>query len=385
MEFNYRSVDQNMDRKVPRDVSAIELRKVIRFELHKSGAVDALTAQFRYHVLNSLVFHKEYKSKSEAICLNDVLLRSIIVDFLKKHGMVQTIAVFIPESNMQEKVLSQDDMFRIIETNSESNASNLLANNSNSSVLVTLVSRATRAKSTTHGTQTDECNATMNARYDLNFELSRSHEKYDQALKENLLNSTKNIDRVMKAFQLECDARYKQEHERNLHRFKENLLHAMQQEELHKYQKELQSMRESFRADFDSRLQKELDEIRRVHHLEIKNMKNNMDGNKKEMEEIMKMMEISRREHIEEQRSLKAQKISLEKEEKRINDLLKEANTKLKDVENKEIDMKQKVALEYDVARKEAKLAYDDATEVLHSQRDCYIEEMKCFEGMEYA
>ena len=382
MEDKYEIDNRNTDVKIPNDVSAMELRRLIRSELRKSGAIDALTAQFRYYVLDNLVASKENTSRSQAICLDDVLLRSIVINFLKNHDMVQTMAVFVPESNMQEKALSHDDIFRLMDTHPDGIASQMLKNKKNACVLLSLVSMATRSKSATTSTQTDKCNITMNARYDLNLELSRSHAKYDQALKQNRLNSTKNMDQVMRSFQLECDARYKQESERTLRRFKENLLHVMQQEELNKYQKKLQSMRENLKEEFESRLQKALNEARHTHHLEIKGIKNAMEANNKEKDETMKVLEISKQEHTEEKKSLKAREIALDKEEKRINDLLQQANLKLKDIENKENDLKQKTALEYDMARKEAKLAYGDATKVLYSQRDCYIEEMKCFEGI---
>jgi len=97
-------------------LSLTQLKTLVRTKLRESGAIDDILGQLRGHLLRPLAranFQEDQQAQPRsAMSLENMVLNSLVADFLRHQNFRQTLAVFLPESHMliQQHVLSRHDL-----------------------------------------------------------------------------------------------------------------------------------------------------------------------------------------------------------------------------------------------------------------------------------
>eukprot|EP00624_Nannochloropsis_granulata_P005871 evm.model.NODE_41842_length_10797_cov_36.687969.2 len=234
-----------------------ELKTLVRKKLRESGAIDDILSQLRGHLLQPLARANFYEGQQAHQCsgksLENVVLNSLVVDFLRHQKFRQTLAVFLPESHMlvQQHLLSRHDLaetLMLARSGDEREQKSLLH------ALVLPFRRAEQAvvppSSSSHTqTQTEAVSTTTTTP-----PLPHHQHQHEERLCR---------------FQQECEARAQKEIAEEISHFRETELTHLRLEEAAKHRRELLIVREEMQATQDRKVKQAWahakEEERRVH------------------------------------------------------------------------------------------------------------------------
>jgi len=225
-----------------------ELKMLVRKKLRESGAIDDILGQLRGHLLRPLAranIHEDQKvHPCPGMSLENMVLNSLVVDFLRHQKFRQTLAVFLPESHMlvQQHLLSRHDLaetLMLAQSKGESEHKSLLH------ALVLPFRRAEPAvvssSSSSHTQTQTEAVSTTTTTPSLTQPPSPLHQHQHE----------KHLSR----FQQECEARAQKEIAAEISHFRETELTHLRLEEAAKHRRELLIVREEMQATQDRKVE----------------------------------------------------------------------------------------------------------------------------------
>mmetsp|Transcript_22741 Transcript_22741/g.36265 ORF Transcript_22741/g.36265 Transcript_22741/m.36265 type:complete len:1073 (+) Transcript_22741:132-3350(+) len=278
-------------------LDAEELRENVFETLRDSGAVARLKAQLRCQVIDQLrkkgdrhvfsenagVFTGGTKAPQE-VPIEEVIMASLIVEYLQKMDMMYTLSIFIPEGRMEKiEPLSRGQMHRILglkenggclenDENNGSNGSNarahkklkpdgpvlleLLNQKSHMKPIVTLGGNTQRAtlKDTETQTLANDKFEGDTATMVLERKLGNVSDRYSMLLEREALAPRRTIEERMIRYQRDCDERAEKLIRSEVSRFRETELTHMKMQERALLRREFHKEKDSMHQEYQSKV-----------------------------------------------------------------------------------------------------------------------------------
>lgn len=166
-------------------------------------------------------------------------------------------------------------------------------------------------------------------------------------------------------FQRECEVREKKLMEEKLELYKRDLLSRVQFEESKKKNDEMDRLKADMKRDYD----RAMTELQKKYADEKMNLETQFIQEKRSL--VQEIAGHKQRE-IDDRNNLEIERRKLKLEEQKCKHAFKTAEAKLKYIESKELELKERAGLEYQNCRDEAKRSYEEALEMIQKQGKIY-------------
>ena len=346
------------------------------------------------------------------LSLEDVAFHSLVMAFLIQENLQHTLSVYKFECGVRKKPLSEEECLQALGIQPNSTSFQRIFSHKEKSykiekppnkvkedyhvkndtcilrnMVLMLIDILTLPMSPKHSiaTQTMVSDPSEKARNQLNFQLERLRDTYKERLEKERTSSNPasslQVSKEQLLFQSKCEEKIREESQRDLKRFKDNLLIATKMEEATKYKQQLRLIRSELKADYDLWTQKMKDDFdRQKQEVYRKQREFERDVFERRQKLIRELDDIKKRE-IECKKYVHERDHFFAKEEARITKLAKEAELKLNDVLDKEEELKNKTAADCHRAIEEANKLYEDAKQSAINQREESKMQMKRLHG----
>jgi LisH len=271
------------------ELSLHELKDSLRKNFRDTGVLSDITARLRRQFVSELARKglgvpngkdAAVRSHSSAnLPLHDKLLRSLVVDYLKANGLLQSLAVFLPESGLTaagSAVTSRPDLLRglLVHAGSQSfqrilqRAATAAATDSSSSpsenpssadcgsllaAMIAELAQSSTALKLDAGCQTDASGPA--AKEALAAQLRAAQETWLERSQRERDAPLRGVEERMLAYQRECDGRAATELAAAVARFRETELTAVKLAEAAARRRDVDAVRKELAADYAARLE----------------------------------------------------------------------------------------------------------------------------------
>jgi hypothetical protein len=261
-------------------LSLDELKAQLRQTLRDKGVESGLRADFRSQLIAKLKINRRRSDDGELLSnatprdLRQRLQDSIVAEYLEASGFRYTLSVFLPESGVEQSLLSpRDVMFAMrmspwahqstsTQANENTNDKSQANGNTKSDqppVLTRIVGNIAHSGQTlmnrSHcGTQTDDATTTPGEQ--LERKLQAIHDDFSKACQEAATPLPQTLEERMLRYQSDCDKRAQQAIESEVERIRTLELGAIRAQERSNYKKQLETTTEALRQEYAKRVEK---------------------------------------------------------------------------------------------------------------------------------
>ena len=376
-----------------------ELRTLILLELKRTGITSSITSKMREEMakalhLNSFSFKKEKQLSRNAISIEQMALRSLVLEYLDLDGLDSTKCVFVSESGLEECILTTEDALKAYGIRIGSEAYRYVGTSSrnetfppsigtHASTFHKLLYHFSEQFELTHiskdnvSTQTETTKShSLQARLELDRQLTQIEQKFKHVDKVSRTPTRRIPEAKIFSYQKQSEENVKKVMLQKLEDFKIKEIAQMRLEEAQKREKDIKQIRSEEEVKYNLKLEhmnNKEDIIKKDYDLKHKEL---TLVYKQSKQALLKEVEELKRREKEMQRKIEVDNERLQLKNEKMKHLLAVAEAKLKLSEEKESEVMVNIDLEYEKVHAAARKSYHAASEVLGKQSELYTKEL---------